>query len=33
MRRETGPWATDVNERQRDVDWQMTVTDARCKLK
>ena len=33
LRRETGAWATNVNERQRGVDWQMTVTDARCKLK
>ena len=33
LRRETGAWATDVNERQRGVDWHMTVADARCKLK
>ena len=33
LRRETGAWATDLNERQRGVDWQMTVADARCKLK
>ena len=26
-------WAVDVNERQRGVDWQMKVDDARCKLK
>ena len=25
--------ATDVNDRQRGVDWQMTVADARCNLK
>ena len=24
-------WAVDVNERQRGVDWQMKVDDARCK--
>ena len=33
LRRETGAWATDVNERQRGVDWQITVADARCTLK
>ena len=33
LRREIGAWATDVNERQRGVDWQMTVTAARYKLK
>ena len=26
-------WSVDVNERQRGVDWQMKVDDARCKLK
>ena len=26
-------WSTDVNGRQRGVDWQMKVDDARCKLK
>ena len=30
LRSETGPWATDVNERQRGMDWQMTVAYARC---
>ena len=33
LRRETGAWAMDVNERRRGVDWHMTVADARCKLK
>ena len=33
LRRETGAWATDVNERQRGVDWHMTVAAARRKLK
>ena len=33
LRREVAAWAADVNARQRGVDWQMTVTDARCKLK
>ena len=33
LRRETGAWATDGNERQRGVDWQLTVADARYKLK
>ena len=33
LRRETGAWASDVNERQRGAGWQMTVADARCKLK
>ena len=30
---EISAWAVDVNERQRGVDWQMKVDDARCKLK
>ena len=33
LREETKAWANDVNGRQRDVDWQMKVEDARCKLK
>ena len=33
LRAETKAWANDVNGRQRDVDWQMKVEDARCKLK
>lgn len=32
LRRETGAWATDGTERQRGVDWQLTVADARYKL-
>lgn len=26
-------WSVDVNERQRGVDWQMKIDDARTKLK
>jgi hypothetical protein len=26
-------WSTDVNKTQRGVDWQMKISDARCKLK
>ena len=33
LRREIAAWSTDVNHRQRGVDWQMRVGDARCKLK
>ena len=33
MRRKVAAWATDVNDRQQGVDWQMKVADARCKLK
>ena len=33
LRRAIGAWSTDVNNRQRGVDWQMGVDDARCKLK
>lgn len=32
LRDETAAWATDVNNTQRGVDWQMKVDDARCKL-
>jgi hypothetical protein len=32
LRAETAAWSRDVNERQRGVDWQMKVEDARCKL-
>ena len=28
----TAAWATDVNNTQRGVDWQMKIDDARCKL-
>jgi hypothetical protein len=30
---EIGAWSSDVNNRQRGVDWQMKISDARCKLK
>jgi hypothetical protein len=33
LRDETSAWSIDVNSRQRGVDWQMTIDDARCKLK
>ena len=33
LRSETAAWSTDVNTRQRGVDWQMMVDDARRKLK
>ena len=33
LRNEIGAWSTDINSRQRGVDWQMTIDDARCKLK
>ena len=33
LQEEVPAWATDVNRRQRGVDWQMRVEDARCKLK
>ena len=33
LRSETSAWSTDVNTTQRGVDWQMKITDARCKLK
>ncbi|MDE0625539.1 MAG: IS630 family transposase [Bryobacterales bacterium] len=26
-------WSTDVNARQRGVEWRMKIDDARCKLK
>lgn len=32
LRVETAAWSSDVNHRQRGVDWQMKVADARCKL-
>lgn len=28
-----GAWAADINNRQRGVDWQMKIDDARVKLK
>ena len=33
LRAEIGAWSTDVNARQRGVDWQMKIGDARRKLK
>jgi hypothetical protein len=30
---ETAAWAEDVSVNQRTVDWQMKLSDARCKLK
>ncbi len=33
LRSETAAWAAGVNQRQRGVNWHMTVDDARCKLK
>lgn len=33
LRKETEAWATRTNEMQRGVDWQFTISDARCKLK
>jgi DDE superfamily endonuclease len=32
LRSETAAWSSDVNHRQRGVDWQMKIDDARCKL-
>ena len=32
LRAETTAWSNDINNRQRGVDWQMKVDDARCKL-
>ena len=32
LREETSAWATDVNDTQRGVDWQMKIDDARIKL-
>ena len=33
LRAEIAAWSADINTRQREVEWQMTVADARCKLK
>ena len=33
LQREAEAWALDVTTRQRTVDWQMRIDDARCKLK
>lgn len=32
LREETSAWSSDVNARQRGVDWHMKVDDARVKL-
>jgi DDE superfamily endonuclease len=32
LRRETSAWCCDINRRQRGVDWQMKIDDARTKL-
>lgn len=33
LAREIAAWSSDVNTKQRGVDWQMKIDDARCKLK
>jgi hypothetical protein len=33
LQSEIGAWSLDVNNTQRGVDWQMRISDARCKLK
>jgi hypothetical protein len=33
LKKEIAHWSTDVNKKQRAVDWQMKVSDARIKLK
>jgi hypothetical protein len=33
LRRETAAWHTAINTRQRGVDWQFRIDDARVKLK
>jgi hypothetical protein len=33
LQSEIAAWSTDVNAKQRGVDWQMKIRDARCKLK
>jgi hypothetical protein len=33
LQHETSAWASDVSIKQRTVDWQMRLDDARCKLK
>jgi hypothetical protein len=32
LRRETSAWSCDINRRQRGVDWQMKIDDARSRL-
>ncbi len=33
LQNEISAWSNDVNAKQRGVDWQMKIDDARCKLK
>lgn len=33
LQTEIKAWSTDVNDKQRGVDWQMKISDARVKLK
>ena len=33
LQSEIAAWSIDVNATQRGVDWQMKISDARCKLK
>ena len=33
LQEQIAAWSGTVNDRQRSVNWQMTVDDARCKLK
>lgn len=32
LRAETAAWSTDVNDRQRGVEWHLKIADARAKL-
>jgi hypothetical protein len=32
LQQETAAWSTDVNDRQKGVEWQMKIDDARIKL-
>ena len=32
LAKETSAWSCDVNHRQKGVDWQMKIDDARTKL-
>ena len=33
LRKQLSKWAGNINAKQRGVDWQMRVDDARMKLK
>jgi hypothetical protein len=33
LRKEISAWSKNTNAKQRDVDWQFKIDDARCKLK